>query len=418
MNIKVKTIYWFLLIYCLFYCINPLLFGNNVRLINSLIILLVLFVSLLRNNLKKDDFSYLFLFLIYSAYILIQTLGSNLITSTFSVFKFYIIYPSVVLIGATASFLFVNEAEKEQELIWKILWGWGVLLLLLAVYELITSDYVVKMANMEKALYSYSGGRTLGLIRARVFSSSYLTLGDIFGMLSITSLFLFVKFKNKMYLFFTYAFFAGVFFASSRGSIVGTAVAFLMLYIIRDNKNFGKINKKHIKWIVLTFSLVFFVFMLGKNNEVINYWIKRVTTIFDWTSKAESNDVRLEHWMTYLKLWTATPRNFFIGTGGLTAGYESLLGVTESGFIEHLVEVGLVGSILYYSLMLIPFIRFLKRKTFTHFGKWILACFTILFVHDFVLQVSVSDDICLLMWLLVMLMYIENYRIEFIEKRE
>ncbi len=409
-----QSLLWFLLMYFFTYCFNPQLFPDTFKSVNSIVIILIVAYVLTIYRVKRIHVVYLSVFAIYASYFVIQTLASNLITSVISVVRLYLIYPSLIIIGLCVGRR-INNSSKYSGILLKFIWSMGIIELLLAAYEIITSKYLINNIDIQRALSSYYGGRTLGLIRARVFTSSYLVIGDIFGILVFTSYTLYLKFKKKIYLIFSFAFFIGVFFASARGSVLGVIIALITLWLInRDHKPF-KFQFKKIKWVLLIAAFVVSLIIIARNNTTFNYWFSRMSTIFDWTSSSQSNDVRLARWIKYIELWTSSAKNFLIGTGGLTAGYSSSLGVTESGLLEHLVELGLIGSLLYYFIMLYPFVRYLKSKNRSPIGNWIICSFVILFIHDIGLQISISDDICLLMWIFVMLMIIYG---EIIDKRD
>lgn len=417
MKIKVRNIFWVLLAYTIFYCYDPNLFPDYITDINILILLATLFIVFLKYKIKQRDIIWIGLFVIYIIYIVLHTLCSSLVESNLVVFKFYVFYPSLIFIGIVLSNYYFYDVFKEQSLIWKLMWAWGLVLFVLGVYEVVSRQYIlnVSASDLETYTRSFSGGSTLGLIRARVFSGGYLIIGDLFGILAITAFYLYLRFKKKIYLISVFAFLIGTFLGFARGSIVGVAAGFVVILLLEKGKNSRKISLKKfiniIKWIILFIVLILIVLSISKSNEIVAYWTDRITTIFDWESN-RSNVGRLDHWMAFINIWLSSTKNFFFGTGGLTASLLTTYSVTESGFIEYLVEIGLIGTILHYTLILFPFVKYLRSKIKTTFGNWAIACFAILFVHDFVLQVSFTNTICILMWLLALLMTVENRRIQ------
>ena len=420
-KIKVRDILWVLLAYILFYCFNPALFPNVMEKINIILILVTLFGLVLTHKIIRKDAVWCMAFAFYAIYIILQTLSSDMVTSITLVCSRYILCPAIALIGIFISSSYSYDLTKTQDLIWRIMWGWGLVLFVLGVYETFTGHYILEVSSsVEETISSFSSS-SVGIVRAMVFSKSYLLLGDLYGILAVTSFCLYKRLKNKIYLISVFVFLVGTFLGLSRGSLVGTISGFIILFLIKEKNISSKIPIRKIfsvlKWSVVVIVLIILIFTVFQSNEIIKYCTDRIITIFNWSSDY-SNTTRMDHWRVFIDIWVSSPRNFLFGTGGLTAEYlSSIHTVTESGFLQHLVEIGLIGSILYYILLLYPFVKYVKSHVKTNFGNWTIGCFTILFIHDFVLQISAEYYICVLMWLFVMMMIVENRRIYVLKEK-
>lgn len=108
-------------------------------------------------------------------------------------------------------------------------------------------------------------------------------------------------------------------------------------------------GKQLMRLIFATASILLALF-LGMGNSI---YFSRIVSSVDL--EAGGNSARVTSWLSALELWAESP----IIIGGYTGMYtnitqnfgEASSGVVESGLLQQLVSVGLVGAILYYALM-------------------------------------------------------------------
>lgn len=224
---------------------------------------------------------------------------------------------------------------------------WGLFLSLLSWYEYITRSYILPN-NFIVTIYSAGG------FRASVFTRSYLSHGMVLGFFAFVALYLFVISKNIKYLFSSVFAFVSILTTSSRGPLVSTAISCILFYIINSYRINKAIEKKFLIWISVIFvSIIGIAFLKSSfitGNETIDYFLYRTRQIINWTGDA-GNAGRLKIWTFSINLFKNSPV-FGIGpshTGSWGAGS---IGVTESGYLKHLCELGIIGFVIFYLFIL------------------------------------------------------------------
>ena len=137
------------------------------------------------------------------------------------------------------------------------------------------------------------------------------------------------------------------------------------------------------------------------NNEAVNYFLLRIRNILNWDSDA-GNVGRISRWKWALMLYKSNP---FWGIGPSKTGSWGVasLGVTESGVLKRLCELGIFGFCMHYffvSIILIKSIRAIAKMNRINKISVIMfiGILTIIIVNDFILQSTEEPSVCFIMW--------------------
>lgn len=247
-------------------------------------------------------------------------------------------------------------------------------------------------------MYGDTAMRIAGIAR------SPLSLGMLSG---IYSLFAFTQVRisgNRWYYIPMATGFLAMIVSGSRGSMVAFAAGFL-LYLLLDC--ISRRGKEAIKIVVIAaviltiLSILFFTSDLHFRNENINTMYLRIKRIVDWNGDA-GNVGRLETWKKWLGVFKD---NFWIGIGMSRTGSwgPDTMGVTESGVLRHLVELGFVGSMLYYNLIcscLISTLYTLKKEKRRpdYFVFLCISIIVLVLVEEMVLQITEEITVAFFLW--------------------
>lgn len=124
-------------------------------------------------------------------------------------------------------------------------------------------------------------------------------------------------------------------------------------------------------------------------NSSIDYFLYRIRQIINWTGDA-GNVGRLQIWNEAFNHFKISPV-FGIGPSKTGSWGVESIGVTESGVLKHLCELGIIGFCLYYSIFFSIFYRGYKlyKKALSR-NKLKIICFfgviTMVFINNITLQ--------------------------------
>lgn len=242
----------------------------------------------------------------------------------------YIILPSIMLSG--------YSLLKRVDLIFltKCIAIASTVIAPLTMYEYFTKSYLLPTENDPYVVF-----------RSRVFADSCLSLGCEYAIGALLCIAIWKKTKHKIWFVYGILNIIGLLFTQSRGPLVGCLVGIIILawYDAWINRTSRKL------FFMGTIALVaIIIFMIINSFGLItidNPIISRIISIGNWDSD-EGNIGRLFKWRAYSEVFLQSP---IIGHG---IGYvdNSRYGVTESGIIQQLVEIGILGTVLYYSFII------------------------------------------------------------------
>lgn len=192
--------------------------------------------------------------------------------------------------------------------------------------------------------------------------------------------------------------------SGSRGPLVATFAAFAVYLLIEIVTRMGKKAIKPIgvaALVAVILAVIFFTSNWTFSNPEIQAIYIRLKRIVDWNGDA-GNVGRLETWSKWFEVFLD---HFWFGIGMSRTGSWSAktMGVTESGFLRHLVELGIIGSILYYNLIAacivtsVSELRKAKREL-DHFMLLNLALVVLVLVEDMVLQITEEITVAFFLW--------------------
>lgn len=373
LNISIKKFFlYFIIIYFSILSLFKSIFGSKIQ--YSIILLMIVFTFIymakaILNKYKYNRLSYLiilFMFIYYCFLIINGICFNDKSRLIFGVYE-YVLYslPFFIPIFILYDFISIKYVKKIMLMFIFI----NFFTSLLSLYEYTTGTYLI-----ESKIIAYSDVAN-NLIRAKVFSSSYLGLSALIGQLSILNLyFIFSReyaIKFKLIFFCSFCInIGGIIATDSRGPLVATGIAiiiFIILYYIFIN--FRQNNtKKSIGIICIIFSLFIILFCFcylinynnGQiNNQYLNNIFYRISTIFNWNND-DSNVLRKYFWHHFTDIFK---ENFLYGIGiGSTGGRIGItsIGPTESAILKRFVELGIIGGIIFYSMIICSFVFILR----------------------------------------------------------
>lgn len=291
----------------------------------------------------------------------------------------YIIYMLILFLGA----YLVNEIDINY--VYENIKIIGIILVLTSFAQLVT-------------------GNNLLFMRANGISRSIMANGMLIGI-SILILQYLYYLKRRTYLIALIILsFAAMFTTGSRGPMVAIIVAFVIQYLYHLSSG-DRVKNFLILICVIVTALIFIHWFFNANirtgNTLIDGWIVRFQKVLDWQHDA-GNVGRLDKWNRWINVFH---KNFWFGIGPSKTGSwgTASLGVTESGFIRHLVELGMVGTILYYFpiafgiIYSLLHIRYMTKEQVSlvvlHLGIIVAVI-----IEDFVLQITEEITVAFFLW--------------------
>ncbi len=228
---------------------------------------------------------------------------------------------------------------------------WGVLISLLSWFEYLTKSYILPN-NFTVTIRNAYG------FRATVFTRSYLSHGMVLAFFVFIALYLFIKTGQKRYFISAIFNFISIVTTSSRGPLVAAAAGLFVFFLLNEyRKKLRKDKKIFIVFLVFLAGIIGFTFLKSSfvtGNETIDYFLYRTRQIINWTGDP-GNVGRLEKWNEALDYFKS---NILFGIGPSHTGSwgTGSIGVTESGYLKHLCELGIIGFGLLY-IFVISIIR-------------------------------------------------------------
>jgi O-antigen ligase len=131
-------------------------------------------------------------------------------------------------------------------------------------------------------------------------------------------------------------------------------VGLIVMWFVNYYSNHHSIQKRfYIIFALLIILLVALLFLQSSfttGNPTIDYFLWRTRNIINWTGDA-GNVGRVQLWNNALNKWFKKSPWFGIGPSKTGSWGSGSLGVTESGVLKRLCELGVVGVVIYYSML-------------------------------------------------------------------
>lgn len=339
---------------------NELYFGSTLKVLAYIVIILFSLFSiyqiLMRTSLKNYKVKSVFFFIIvYVAYIIINGLVFKNIDRFYLGVKYYLFYPTFLFFWL---FYLKYINLKFFKIVFYIV---SFVTFFIAIYENITGNFIIPITidpNNMTVVGTMVGDdfmyRSLGLV------GSYLSNGTICAVFSL------IYFWKTLYkkIYYASPFIIGVlavFATGSRGPLVALCISVLSVLIIyvNENKLIKKMTifqKKAIFLLIIILVCLFAGLIISDFSFGINFLdikIERIRQIFDWTNNP-ANSTRLNVWKESLELFMSSPiLGIGIGSTGANGFGTITIGVTESGILKVLVETGIIGLVLYFGPLLL-----------------------------------------------------------------
>ncbi len=337
-------------------------------------------------------------FLVFSGYVLLNGILQDDFSQLARAIYEYIFY---ILIFFAMLWL-LPQANLKKCL--KIFAFWGLLIACLSWVEFFTKTLLI--ADPVENYLEF---------RAIVFSRSFLTHGAVLGFFSLACMD--ICYRERKPLWFVAGLFCyiSILTTASRGPFVACGIGLILQFMLN-----AYISRRH-SWkrfaasmlflfaIIAVCVLMFGTFLTG--NELIDNALLRIRSIFNWTGEA-GNAGRLLLWENALNWWRSSP---LIGIGPSQTGSwgDGSIGVTESGVLKRLAELGVVGFVIFYFFIvciLIRAIRTYKRQDDSgkrHMTLW-FSLATAVLINDCILQVT--EEIVISFFLYTALAGLEMFR--------
>jgi hypothetical protein len=346
---------------------------------------------------------YVILYFLYSIYVLINGFVFSNSDQRSVGFVKYITYPLVFF----SLYYYMNGKVYGNKLLRSIAY-WGTITSIFALFEYVRKAPILPTASSAITIY-YNGASSY---RASVFCVSPMILAVLLAIAFNVCVYLYRFEKKSKYLAMALIIVLGVFSTGSRAPFVSMIMGLLIMYYYIFKEGLAK--KKTYMWFFFMFVvalIVVFVLMAFPNIETgiagIDNIIKRFSSTFDFNSEW-GNVERLTRWGYYLGVFFNNPI-FGIGLATTSAEVATNINITahgittESGIIAHLVETGLVGTVLYYIMLYPKFGLFIKkiRKTKGEECKEmfvVVAALVVFLIEDMVLQISLDIFCNFILW--------------------
>lgn len=255
---------------------------------------------------------------------------------------------------------------------------------------------------------NYTGFRSI------VFSRTFLAHGMVLAFFSLIGIYMYLIQKKVKYLICGFFSFFTILSTGSRGPLVAASVGIYLMFFVYEvslNKSF----KKKITFMGLSFVALMIVWCLLMSNFQVgnitaDYFLNRFRSILDWNND-DGNTGRIVIWKNSFDIFK---QHFLFGIGPSQTGSwnpDGMYGVTESGILKRLCELGIFGTVIYYAFIFNVICKgiknFRKNKNDVNMILY-FGLFTAVFIDDIILQATEEIIVAFFMW--YALAGIENFR--------
>lgn len=403
-KICIKNIGLFIsLIYVLLRPFLNTYFTEGVKYIFVLVIVYYVLLFLTNKRLLKKYSIPLCFTAIFWVYVSISSLshgGFELLTYSLERYMFY----------TTAFFVFPVATTKIN---WKFLMNfmilYGVVDAFFSITEFITHKQILAIGGVTHnvvQLYGDNSIRTFGL------NGDYFLLAELLSVCAFCSFYMYKETVKKSYLIAFLIVAVGIFSTGSRGYYVAFSLG-MLAFLYCDMKKRG-VNKY---FIIRTFALAFLalsmvIFIFFTNISIgigaVDTVLNRFRSITDFSDNA-ANVTRYKIWIESLNEWK---NHLWFGNGASSTDmrYSLFKGVTESGVLKRLVELGLIGTLLQYLTMFYPLLHGIKEYTASRPGHTInilfISIIVMLMTEDCILQRYGEIEHTVILWFAISALYL------------
>lgn len=277
----------------------------------------------------------------------------------------------------------------------KIMAVWGVVIALLSWLEFATKSYLI--SNIV-----YVPGKNF---RATVFTRSFLSHGMILGVFSVICMDIFYREKKLWALFAALFCFVSILTTNSRGPLVAFGAALVLQFLMNSYISQRHSLKRLVASALLSAgALTVLVIMFGTFQTgiaVVDNFLHRIRSILDWEGDA-GNVGRLEYWNQAI-VWFKSNIWFGIGPSKTGSWGSGAIGVTESGVLKRLCELGLIGFTLFYYFLARVVYKGIKRYKYASNATkqrltFFFALATAMLINDCTLQSTEEIMIAFFLW--------------------
>ncbi len=364
--------------------------------IGTLIVCLWYTIKWISSISCKKDLVLIAYMLLFSLYIIFDAIINDEKPQLYRAIYEYIFYalPFFLVLYCLPK---VNLSNLTKKSVWL-----GIIISILSWYEYLSRTHLLNVHKGRSTGILYGGDYAF---RSACFSRSALSHGVILGFFAVMAFSRYLRSLKKKDLIITIFLFFSILTTSSRGPLVSATIALFVMYILYSiYVEHGSVKK------MISVSLIFVIVILclfilfsdfQVGNPTIDYFLLRIRNIINWSSDA-GNVGRISRWQWSIELFK---RNPILGIGPSKTGSwgEGSLGVTESGVLKRLCELGIVGFALHYLFICVVFISSFKRIKSSKYdiSQKIIQFLGILFLiitNDFIVQSTEEPAVCFIMW--------------------
>lgn len=344
------------------------------------------FCALFKENMRT---SVILKFFMISVYIVVnafcQDTGKIFVRAMYEYMFYFLIFFGTYYYGKKAK-------EKDY---FDLLLKMGIIVSALSWIEYFSHHYILPSAI---EYTDYTGFRSI------VFSRTFLAHGMVLTFFSLIGFYRYLIKKKVKYLICGCLSFVSILSTGSRGPLVA-AVGGLCVMVAAHEAALKKHSKRKIVLYFMALVAIAVVWYLltsdfQMGNTTIDYFLKRFRSILDW-KKDDGNTGRIVIWQNVIEIFKQHP---IFGVGPSQTGSwnpESVYGVTESGILKKLCELGIVGFILYYLYVfdiLFKGIRNYRKNKNDVELIFYFGLFTSVFIDDITLQATEEVIVAFFMW--------------------
>lgn len=390
----------FVLTIMIIYYTSKLLWDRLIPSVLSLLFIGVTFLYVLKylfSPLKKKNLNLIAFSLVFCIYIIMNAIFKDDSAQFLRAIYEYILYAFPLL-----GFLYIYPRVDMLNVAKKIS-VYGLIIACLSWYEYFSRRFIIPIHNGGGILYGGSHA-----FRSAVFSRSALSHGIVLGFFSLLLFYVYANERSKRNLIFALFAFASILTTSSRGPLVAATAGMLISYFMHLRVNERGSIKQYLGIVFLVLVLLGIVFVMNSSfvtgNETIDYFLLRTRTITDWSDDA-GNVGRISRWNWSIQLYK---KNKLWGIGPSKTGSwgAASIGVTESGVLRRLCELGLVGFGFHYMLIITTIICSIKKmknlsKDLQNTVILFLGTLVMVLINDITVQSTEEPTVCFIMWFAV-----------------
>lgn len=256
----------------------------------------------------------------------------------------YIIYMFIML------FFIKTRAKIQLITCLKGITFWGTIIAVLTWVEFIKKQYILNDLSAYGQILNVGENG----FRAAVFTRSFLSHGVVLGIFTLMFLYLWYELRKTKYLFGGFFCYLSILATGSRGPLVSFFCAIIFLYyadVFLINKKVSKKRKFVLAGLLGVLALyVLLMIDVDPTSNSVSYFVYRVQNIFNWTGDA-GNSGRILLWNNAFNNWFLKAPLFGIGPSKTGSWGNGSLGVTESGLLKRLCELGIIGFLFFYAFI-------------------------------------------------------------------